>query len=65
MEVTVLQCVVALLVVLLVDLSTAMDHKTVALDEVTMHHAFLAVVVVGLAVDGTGDTFCLILLTLL
>ena len=36
-----------------------------ALEEVTMHHAFLAVVIVSLAVDGTGDTFCLILLTLL
>ena len=24
----------------------------------TMHHAFLAMVVVSLAVDGTGDTFC-------
>ena len=61
---TVLQRVVALPVVLLVILSTDMDHGTEALEEVTMHHAFLAVVVVSLAVDGTGDTF-LILLTLL
>ena len=44
-------------------LSTAMDHETEALEEVTMHHAFLAVVVISLAVDGTGDTLCLILLT--
>ena len=63
--ITVLQRVVALLVVLLVVLSTAMDHDTEALEEVTRHHAFLAVVVVSLAVDGTGDTLCLILLTLL
>jgi len=41
-----------------------MNHETEALEEVTMHHAFLAVVVVSLAVDGTRDTF-LILLTLL
>ena len=34
-------------------------------EEVTMHHAFLVVVVVSLAVDGTGDTLCLILLILL
>ena len=61
----VLQWVVALPVVLLVVLSTAMDHGTEALEEVTMHHAFLAVVVVSLAVDGTGDTLLLILLTLL
>ena len=61
--VTVLQQVVALPVVLLVVLSTAMDHGTEALEEVTMHHAFLAVVVVSLAVDETGDTFLLILLT--
>ena len=60
-----LQCVVALLVVLLVDLSTAMDHGTKALEEVTRHHAFLAVVVVSRAVDGIGDTLWLILLTLL
>ena len=52
-------------VVLLVVLSTAMDHGTEALEEVTRHHIFLAVVVVSLAVDGTGDTLCLILLTLL
>ena len=52
-------------VVLLVILSTAMDHGIEALEEVTMHHDFLAVVVISLAVDGTGDTFCLILLTLL
>ena len=64
-EVTVLQRVVALPVVLLVVLSTAMDHGTEALEEVTRHHAFLAVVVVSLAVDGTGDTLFLFLLTLL
>ena len=64
MVLTMLQRVVALPVVLLVVLSTAMDHVTEALEEVTMHHAFLAVVVVSLAVDGTGDTF-FILLTLL
>ena len=52
-------------VVLLVVLSTAMDHETEALEEVTMHHAFLMVVVVSLVVDGTGDTLCLIFLTLL
>jgi len=63
--VTVLQRAVALPVVLLVILSTAMDHETDALEEVTMHHAFLAVVVVSLAVDGTGDTICLLLLTLM
>ena len=63
--VTVLQRVVALPVMILVVLSTAMDHGTEALEEVTMHHAFLAVVVVSLAVGGTGDTLCLILLTLL
>ena len=62
---TVLQRVVALLVVLLVVLSTAMDHGTEALEKVTMHHAFLMVVVVSLAVDRTGDTLLLILLTLL
>ena len=60
--VTVLQRVVALPVVLLVVFSTAMDHGTEVLEEVTMHHAFLAVVVVSLAVDGTEDTL-LILLT--
>ena len=42
-----------------------MDHGTEALEEVTRHHTFLAVVVVSLAVDGTGDTLCLTLLTLL
>ena len=62
--VTVLQRVVALPAVLLVVFSTAMDHGTEALEKFTMHHAFLAVVVVSLAVDGTGDTL-LILLTLL
>ena len=61
--VTVLQQVVALPAVLLVVFSTAMDHETEALEEVTMHHSFLAVVVISLAVDGTGDTFCLSLLT--
>ena len=61
--VTVLQQVVALPAVFLVVFSTAMDHETEALEEVTMHHVFLAVVVVSLAVDGTGDTFCLSLLT--
>ena len=63
--VTVLQLVVALPFVLLVVLSTAMNHETEALEEVMMHHAFLAVVVVSLAVDGMGDTFCLIFLILL
>jgi hypothetical protein len=62
---TMLQRVVALPVVLLVVLSTAMDHGTEVLEEVMMHHAFLTVVVVSLAVDGTWDTLCLILLTLL
>ena len=62
--VTMLQRVVALPVVLLVVFNTAMDHGTEALEEVMMHHVFLAVVVVSLAVDGTGDTL-LILLTLL
>ena len=52
-------------VVLLVVLSMAMDYGTEALEEVTMHHAILAVVVVSLAVDGIGDTLYLILLTLL
>ena len=60
---TVLQRMVALPVMLLVVLSTAMDHGTEALEEVTMHHAFLAVVFVSHAVDGTGDTLCLVLLT--
>ena len=62
---TVLQRVVALPVVLLVVLSTAMDHETEALEEVLRLHAFLAVVFISHAVDGTGDTLCLILLTLL
>ena len=65
MVVTVLELVVALPVMLLVVLSTAMDHGTEALEEVMMHHVFLVVVVVSLVVDGTGDTLCLILLTLL
>ena len=56
MVVTVLQRLVALPVVLLVIFSTAVDHGTEALEEVTMHHAFLAVVFVSHAVDGTGDT---------
>ena len=63
MVLTVLQRVVALTVVLLVVLSMAMYHGTEALEEVTMHHAFLAMVFVSLAVDGTGDTLLLILLT--
>ena len=62
---TMLQWVVALPVVLLVILSMAMDHRTEALEEVTMHHTFLAVVVVSLVVDGTGDMLFPILLTLL
>ena len=61
---TVLQRV-ALPVVLLVVFSTAMDHGTEALEEVSMLHAFLAVVIISLAVDGTGDTLYLTLLTLL
>ena len=65
MVITVLQWVVALPVVLLVVLSMTMDHETEALEEVMMHHAFLVVVVVSLTVDGTRDTLCLILLTLL
>ena len=64
MVLTVLQWVVAMPVVLLVIFSTAMDHVTEALEEVSRHHAFLALVVVSLTVDGTGDTL-LILLTLL
>ena len=60
-----LQRVVALLVMLLVVLSMAMDHGTEALKEVMMHHAFLAMVVVSLAVDVSGDTLLLILLTFL
>jgi len=51
--VTMLQRVDALLVVLLVVPSMAMDHGTEAF-EVLMHHAFLAVVTIGLAVDGAG-----------
>ena len=51
--VTMLQRVDALLVVLLVVPSMAMDHGTEAF-EVLLHHAFLAVVTVGLAVDGIG-----------
>ena len=62
--VTMLQWVDALPVMLLVVPSMAMDHGTEALEEVMIHHAFLVVVVVSLAVDGTGDTL-LILLTLL
>ena len=45
--------------------STAMDHETEALEEVLRLHAFLAMVFVSHAVDGTGDTLCLVLLTLL
>ena len=63
--VTVLQRVVALPVVLLVVFSTAMDHGTEAFEEVLRLHAFFAVVFVSHAVDGTGDTFCLVSLTLL
>ena len=63
--VTVLQRVVAFLVVLLVIFGTAMDHGTENLEEVSRHHAFLAVVFVSHAVDGTRDTLCLVLLTLL
>ena len=51
--VTVLQRVDALPVVLLVVPNMAMDHGTEAF-EVLMHHAFLVVVTVGLAVDGAG-----------
>ena len=65
MVVTVLQRVIALTAVLLVVFSTAMDHGIEALEEVMMHHAFLAVVFVSHAVDGTRDTLCLVLLTLL
>jgi hypothetical protein len=61
--VTVLQWVVALLAVHLVVFSTVMDHGTEALEEVLRLHAFLAVVFVIHAVDGTGDTLCLVLLT--
>ena len=63
--VTVLQRVVALPVVLLVVFSTAMDHRTEALEEFSRHHAFLAVVFVSHAVDGMRDTLCLVWLTLL
>ena len=62
---TVLQWVVAMPVVLLVMLSTAMVHGTETLEEVLRLHAFLTVVFVSHAVDGTGDTLCLVLLTLL
>ena len=65
MVVTVLQQVVALPVMLLVVFSTAMDHGTEALEEVSRLHAFLVVVFVSHAVDGTRDTLCLVLLTLL
>ena len=65
MVVTVLQRVVALPAVLLVVFSTAMDHGTEALEEVLRLHAFLVVVFVSHTVDGTGDTLCLVLLTLL
>ena len=63
--VTVLQRVVVLPVVLLVVFSTAMDYGTEALEEVSMLHAFLAVVFVSHAVNATRDTLCLVLLTLL
>ena len=65
MVVTELQRVVALPAVLLVIFSTAMDHGTEALEEVLWLHAFLVVVFVSHAVDGTGDTLCLTLVTLL
>ena len=65
MVVTVLQRVVSLLAMLLVVFSTAMDHGTEDLEEVLRLHAFLAVVIVSLAADGTGDTLYLTLLTLL
>jgi hypothetical protein len=64
-EGTVLQQVDALPVVLLVVFSMAMDHRTVELQEVLRHHAFLAVVAVSLAVDRTGVMLCPCLLTLL
>ena len=57
MVLTVLQRVVALPVVLLVVFSTAMDHGTEVLEEVSRHHTFLAVVFVSHAVDGTGIRF--------
>ena len=63
--VTVLQRVVALPVMLLFVFSTVMDHGTEALGEVLRLHAFLVVVFVSHAVDRTGDTLCLVLLTLL
>ena len=63
--ITVVQRVVDLPVILLVVFSTAMDHETEALEEVLRLHAFLAVVFVSHAVDGTGDTLCLTLLILL
>ena len=65
MVVTVLQRVVSLPAELLVIFSAAMDHGTEALEEVLRLHAFLAVVIVSLAVDGTGDTLYLTLVTLL
>ena len=65
MVVTVLQQVVALPAVLLVIFSTAMDYGTEALEEVLRLHAFLTVLFISHAVDGTGDTICLVLLTLL
>ena len=65
MVLTVLQWVVSLPAVLLVVFSTSMDHGTEALEEVMRLHAFLVVVFVSHAVDGTGDTLCLVLLTLL
>ena len=65
MVVTVLQRVVALPAVFLVIFSTAMGHGTEALEEILRLHAFLAVVFVSHAVDGTGDTLYLVLLTLL
>ena len=43
----------------------AYGHETEALEEVSMLHAFLAVVFVSHAIDGSRDTFCLVLLTLL
>ena len=60
-----LQRVVALPAVLLVVFNTAMDHGIEALEDVLRLHTFLAVVFVSHAVDGTGDTLCLVLLTLL
>ena len=60
MVLTVLQRVVALPVVLRVVFSTAMDHGTEVLEEISRHHDFLVVVFVSHAVDGTGDTLCLV-----